>query len=360
MLHVKMGDTKVGRLVLTQDQRVAFEYDKEFLNSGFSISPFHLPLKQGVFLAETSPFDGNFGVFNDSLPDGWGNFILARYLASQGISLDSQSLLDRLSRVGSKGMGVLEYYPEGSVTSSISTQDLNFLAKEVGKVLTEPTYSEHLHLLAENGCIPGGVRPKVLYSYNNEDWIVKFHSPSDPPNMGMSEFVNSKIARKCGIPMSPSRLFEGKYFGIKRFDVRSGNRLHMVSVSGLLNASHRKPALDYVDLIKATFVLTKNIKDCYQLFRRMVYNVLTGNRNDHSKNFSFLFEAGEWKLSPAYDMVPDKGLNGNHATRIAGHGQPEKTHIFEVAKLTGLKPSRISDIFDEVYTGCSPIRLSKF
>ena len=350
----------MGRLVLTPEGVAAFEYDGEFLETGFSISPIHLPLKPGLFLAEETPFDGNFGVFNDSLPDGWGNFILVRYLASQGISMESLSLLDRLSLVGSNGMGALEYYPDQPIQAENDTNDLNFLAGEVKKVLTEAAYSEHLKLLVEKGGAPGGARPKVLISHNKSSWIVKFPGPSNPPDIGMQEFVNSKIASKCGVLMPPTRLFEGKYFGVKRFDRKKQDRVHMLTASGLLNASHLKSSLDYIDLINLTFVLTKNIVDCYRLFRLMVYNVLTGNGNDHSKNFSFLYSDNEWSLSPAYDLVPKSGLDGNHVTTIAGQSKPGKKQMFDVARQCGLKSNIASTIYDEVYENCAPIRLKKF
>ncbi|MCF7827034.1 MAG: type II toxin-antitoxin system HipA family toxin [Candidatus Marinimicrobia bacterium] len=357
LIDVKIGSQLVGQVAQTPEQKIVFEYSPSFLKTGFSISPFHLPLKPGLFTAPDEPFAGNFGVFNDSLPDGWGNLLLDRFLISQGISLSSLSALDRLSLIGSNGMGALQYFPDQKIQSEFSSTELAFLAQEVHKVISETEYSEHLEMLIAVGGSPGGARPKALIKVNHESWMVKFPSSLDPPDIGCIEFEYSRIARKCGIEMPQTQLFENKYFGVKRFDREGDERIHMHTASGLLNASHRYPSLDYSEIMKASFALTRNINDSYKLFRRMVFNVLTGNKDDHSKNFSFLFSEKEWSLAPAYDLAPSGGFNGNHSTTIAGQGQPSRSNIFDVGTQIGLKQNRLLQLFDEVYENCASIRL---
>ena len=360
VLNVLMNSQPIGRLAMTPERLAAFEYSPEFLGSGFSISPFQLALKPGLFIADREPFAGNFGVFNDSLPDGWGNLLLDRFLHSQGVELPSLSVLDRLSLIGSGGLGALQYEPDNQVHPGLESSDLDFLAGEVAKVLSETEYSDHLELLVNQGAAPGGARPKILLKAEGNSWIVKFPSTIDPTGMGEIEYQYSLVARNCGIQIPETKLFENKYFGIKRFDRVAGQPVHMLSASGLLNASHRYPSLDYTDLIKASNMLTRNIENSYRLFRLMVFNVLTANRDDHAKNFAFLYKQNEWGLSPAYDLVPSSGFNGNHSTTIAGKGKPTQTDIFEVGKQTGLDQKRLRKIFDEVFENCAPIRKVQF
>jgi serine/threonine-protein kinase HipA len=356
LIDVKIGSMLVGQIAQTPQRKTVFEYSSDFLKQGYSISPFYLPLKPGLFTAPDEPFAGNFGVFNDSLPDGWGNLLLDRFLASQGVSLHSLSVLDRLCLIGTNGMGALQYFPDKKIQAEYSSTELAFLAQEVRKVISETEYSEHLEMLIGVGGSPGGARPKVLIRDNDESWMVKFPSSIDPPDIGSVEFKYSRIARNCGIEMPRSKLFENKYFGVMRFDREGDKRIHMHTASGLLYASHRYPSLDYADLMKASFALTKNINDSYKLFRQMVFNVLTGNKDDHAKNFSFTYSEKGWHLAPAYDLAPSGGFNGSHSTTIAGQGQPTKSDLFEVGSQTGLKKSRLLQIFDEVYENCASIR----
>lgn len=315
------------------------------------------PLRAGIFTARRDPFDGLFGIFNDSLPDGWGHLLIDRYLVSAGIQPHRLSVLDRLSIVGSSGMGTLKYEPDKHIKAKQSINDLNILAAEVRKIISEVDYTGSIDLLAEKGGSSGGARPKVLINIKGEPWIVKFRSSYDHQEIGHIEYNYSLIAKKCGIEMPETALLEGKYFGVRRFDRDGKKRIHMHTASGLLYASHRFPSLDYIDLIKATLALTKNMEDAYKMFRLMVFNILTGNKDDHAKNFSFIYEAGNWKLAPAYDLVPSSGFNGQHSTSIAGKGNPLREEIFEVAKKCSLKSNIAKSIFDEVYFNSKEIRL---
>ena len=328
-LKVFYNDILVGTLAKTPDRVVAFEYDSDWLNNGFSISPFSLPLIKKVFIPEYDPFGGLFGVFNDSLPDGWGRLLVDRLFLKNKINPAEIDNLNRLAVVQESGMGALTYKPEHKFESENNISDYDILAQECSKIL-ESQNSENLDELFKLGGSSGGARPKILTSINNEDWIIKFPSSSDPKNIGEKEYQYSLCAKDCGINMTETRLFPSKicsgYFGIKRFDRKNGKKIHMISASGLLETSHRLPNLDY---------------------NTLMINVFANNRDDHSKNFSFLFDDAkkEWHLSPAYDLTYSFSFNGEHATTINGEGKnPTLDNILTVAKNIGLKEKFAKDI----------------
>ena len=341
-LKVFYNDILVGTLAKTPERVVAFEYDLDWLNNGFSISPFSLPLIKKVFIPKYDPFGGLFGVFNDSLPDGWGRLLVDRLFLKNKINPNEIDNLNRLAVVQESGMGALTYKPEHRFESENNISDYDILAQECSKIL-ESQNSDNLDELFQLGGSSGGARPKILTSVDNEDWIIKFPSSSDPKNIGEKEYQYSLCAKDCGIYMTETRLFPSKicsgYFGIKRFDRKNAKKVHMVSVSGLLETSHRLPNLDYNILMKLTLELTRNYEDIEQLFRLMCFNVFAHNRDDHSKNFSFLFDntKKEWHLSPAYDLTYSFSF------------------ILAVAKNIGLKEKFAKDIALDIQEKCSKL-----
>ena len=360
-LKVFYNDILVGTLAKTPDRVIAFEYDLDWLNNGFSISPFSLPLIKKVFIPKYDPFGGLFGVFNDSLPDGWGRLLVDRLFLKNKINPNEIDNLNRLAVVQESGMGALNYKPEHRFESENNISDYDILAQECSNIL-ESQNSENLDEIFNLGGSSGGARPKILTSIDNEDWIIKFPSSSDPKNIGEKEYQYSLCAKDCGINMTETRLFPSKicsgYFGIKRFDRKNGKKVHMVSVSGLLETSHRFPNLDYNTLMKLTLELTRNYQDIEQLFRLMCFNVFAHNRDDHSKNFSFLFDdtKKEWHLSPAYDLTYSFSFNGEHATTINGEGKnPTLENILAVAKNIGLKKNFAKDIALDIQKECSKL-----
>ena len=357
-LKVFYNDKLVGTLAKTPDRLVAFEYDADWLNNGFSISPFSLPIVKKVFIPKFEPFDGLFGVFNDSLPDGWGRLLVDRLFLKNKINPSEIDNLNRLAVVQESGMGALTYKPEHKFETPKEESDYDKLAQECSKIL-ESQNSDNLDELFKLGGSSGGARPKILTKINGEDWIIKFPSSQDPKNIGEQEYKYSLVAQECGIKMSETKLFESKicsgYFGIKRFDRENYKKIHMVSVSGLLETSHRLPNLDYNILMKLTLELTKNYQDIEQLYRLMCFNVFAHNRDDHSKNFSFLYNENkkEWHLSPAYDLTYSSSFNGEHATTINGEGKnPTLEDILAVAKNIGIKEKQAKDIALDIKDKC--------
>lgn len=357
-LKVFYNDILVGTLAKTPERVVAFEYDSDWLNNGFSISPFSLPLIKKVFIPKYEPFDGLFGVFNDSLPDGWGRLLVDRLFLKNKINPAEIDNLNRLAVVQKSGMGALTYKPEHKFEAINNVSDFDILAQECSKIL-ESQNSDNLDELFCLGGSSGGARPKILTSINNGDWIIKFPSSIDPKNIGEKEYQYSLCAKDCGINMTETKLFPSEicsgYFGIKRFDRKDDKKVHMVSVSGLLETSHRLPNLDYNLLMKLTLELTRNYEDIEQLFRLMCFNVFAHNRDDHSKNFSYLYDDNkkEWHLSPAYDLTYSSSFNGEHATTINGEGKnPSLDDILAVAKNIGLNEKSAKNIALDIQEKC--------
>lgn len=347
-IQVKLNGVIVGKIAKTNQGIAAFEYDTGFIQNGFSISPFYLPLRPGVFVARSDPFGGLFGVFSDSLPDGWGMLLTDRFLKKIGINPFEINFLQRLALVGSTGNGALTYQPHWSIAKNQKLMDLPQIAREVEKILQQEESANLMELYAMAGS-SGGAQPKVSLKTGDSEWIIKFPSSTDLSDIGNMEYQYALSAKKCGIEMTEVRLFENRFFGSKRFDRIKDEKIHVHSASGLLYASHRYPSLDYTELIKASLVLTKNMQEALKIFRQMVFNVLTGNKDDHARNFSFIYKNNGWMFSPAYDLVLSHGFNGQHTTTIAGNGKPVKEDIFTVGAQTGIPRKKMIAIVDEVF-----------
>ena len=310
----------VGQLTM-HGHNTAFEYDEDWLNNGFPISPFSLPLEKQIFVPSKPYFGGLFGVFADSLPDAWGRLLLDRMLKKYKKNPDDVTVLDRLAIIGDSGMGALRYHPKISFPEEYFTDNLDELAAQCHKILNME-YSEKLDELYRLGGTSGGARPKIAMS----DFKL-FHSDSCPG-----------------------------YFGTKRFDrVRDTNgmkRVHMLTAAAILELDFQQPSLDYHSLMKLTKILTRNNSfDIENLYRRMWFNVYAHNRDDHSKNFSYLYDSStdSWRLSPAYDLTFSSTYYGEHTTTIDGNGRnPGKEELIRVGTMAGLSKSVCSDIAEEI------------
>ena len=369
-LYVMYHGRKVGTMALYQGRLAAFEYDREWLADGFSISPFSLPLEKKVFIPKADPFDGIFGVFADSLPDGWGRLLVDRLMLKNHIDPYETGNMDRLAIVGRSGMGALCYEPEYYFQTEQKQVTLDEIAQECRRVLyTEE--SEKLDELFRLGGSSGGARPKILTEIDGKDWIIKFPSSGDSDEIGRQEYEYSVCARECGIEMARTRLFPSEscagYFGTERFDRRQRNdgkteRIHMISASALLETSHRIPNLDYEILMKLTMELTKDFGEIEKLYRLMCFNVFAHNRDDHSKNFAYLYDEreGRWRLSPAYDLTYSYSIGGEHATTVHGNGRnPGTGEILAVADQISMDRRRAKRIAEEIRE-CVEMRLGPY
>ena len=358
-LQVLFDNRVVGTLALAANHKVVFQYDDSWLEQGFSISPFSLPLENQVFVPTKDYFDGLFGVFADSLPDHWGRLLLKRLLLAHEQNPDKLTVIDRLAIVGKSGMGALTYYPEQSFSEENDNTDLDELAFQCQKIL-HTEYSDKLDELYRLGGTSGGARPKIMTTINDEDWIIKFSAHVDGENAGKMEYDYSCCARKCGITMSETKLFPSEvcegYFGIKRFDrisdISGTKRVHMLTAAALLELDFEQPSLDYHSLMKLTKIITRDNKDDVEnMFRRMCFNVFAHNRDDHSKNFAYLYDesADSWRLSPAYDLTYSNTYYGEHTTTVDGNGRnPGKKELLAVGTMAGIKKELCMDIITEI------------
>jgi len=348
---------KVGRLAF-KDRQLLFEYDVSFINSGIEFSPIKLPLRPGVSVADTTIFDGLFGVFNDSLPDGWGRLLLDRTVEKYGIHRGQLNPLDRLAYVGRHGMGALSYEPElGLENTDDVPLALDRIAEESAAVLAGENEEVFEELLRLNGS-SSGARPKIVAQVSTDKkriihgqqelqsgfahWMIKFPSSQDARDMGAIEYAYSLMAKDAGVEMPETHLFRtkrNKYFGTKRFDREGNARIHMHSLGGLIHADHRSPSLDYDTVLRVTLALTRNIQDAEKAYTLACFNVLAHNRDDHVKNFSFLLNArNEWIFAPAYDLVFSYGPGGEQSMLVMGEGRnPGTAQLQALGKQHGIK-----------------------
>ena len=365
-LNFGEGVIPVGRLALRAGQ-IYFEYDRSFLKLSIEISPLRLPLQPGVRTFDYTLFEGLPGVFSDSLPDGWGRLLLDRSMRSNNIIPSQLTPLDRLAYVGKNGMGALVFEPDHEPNDVRSVINLDLLASQVYSVLEGEADNVLQELLSLNGS-SAGARPKVVVgidsSFQNiihgrveipttfEHWLIKFPNINDGLDAGAIEYVYALMAKDAGIDMMDTHLFPAQksagYFATKRFDRNHNQRFHVHTAGGLLHSDFRAPSLDYEDLIALTGILTRNVQEVEKMFRLAVFNILSHNRDDHAKNFTFLMDShGEWRLSPAYDLTFSSGPRGEQSTMVMGVGEhPREEHLIVLGRESKLNSKKINDIVE--------------
>ncbi len=368
-LDLEGSINKVGELA-RDGRRIYFRYDPAFLAIDLNLSPFKLKWTDYPQLPNTQIFDGLFGVFNDSLPDGWGRLLLDRSLTQRGVDLNQIGPLDRLAHVGAGGLGALTYYPiQPAIAPQPADISLDHLAGAAAQVLQgESTVADIAELLILNGS-SGGARPKILVGYQPstgslipdapvlpagyEHWLIKFSALGDNAEAAEIELAYYRMARAAGLKMSECRLFSGaggnNYFGTRRFDRGPNGRLHLHSAAGLLQDNFRLSNLDYGHLMDAAFRLQQRVAGYESIFRLAAFNVFAHNRDDHSKNVSFLMDESGWRPAPAYDLTFSRSSHGYHSTTVAGEGRtPGTAHLLKLAQTFVLKNA--DQLIDEVRT----------
>jgi serine/threonine-protein kinase HipA len=368
-LNTSSGKLEIGQMVLVQN-RIYFKYDEDFLQTGLEISPFKLKRTSEIIVPTETHFEGLFGVFHDSLPDGWGRLLLDRKLRFLQIDLNTISALDRLSFLDGNSMGAITYepvYEAGEV--GLKTLDLDSIAREIHHVLSGDA-SEVVDELYQLGGSSGGARPKILVGYNEstdellfgqdllpegfEHWIIKFPGSYDREDIALIEYTYNQMAEKAGIEVAPYRLFKSSkgnwFFGSKRFDRKGNTKIHLHSVAGLLHDNFKMSSLDYGHIMDAAFKLERDVQAYRKILRLAAFNVMAHNRDDHSKNFSFLMdETGQWSFAPAYDLTFSSSSFGMHSTAVFGeHKSPGREHIIQLAH--HFKVKNVTILLDEVQT----------
>lgn len=357
----------VGRLAMANGL-AQLEWSPDLIAAPLPVSALLYPPEPGLHPARSRDFEGLHGFLCDSLPEGWGYLVMRRRLGRLGIPIDTLSALDRLALVGDDGRGALTYRPATAPPPGVESLELDALAAESAAVLAgeEGELADTLAALAGGS---GGARPKVHVGFDtdgqvsvseretaagNEAWIVKFAATNDPHDIGPIEAAYAAMALAAGLEMAPYRLLPSKtgpgYFATRRFDrPRPGRRLHMVSLSGAVEAPWRTPA-SYDLFLRATVAITRHADDLHAAFRRMVFNVLASNRDDHTRQHSYLMdERGQWRLAPAYDLTYSAGPGGEHYLDVEGEGRnPTREQVVTLGRRHGLAKPLIDTIVDEV------------
>ncbi len=374
-----------------------FQYDPAFVRSGIEIAPVQMPLRDQPYRFAGLPqdaFSGLPGLLSDSLPDRWGTALVNAWLASEGREQSSFDVVQRLCYVGTRGMGALEFQParepEDAATSDLPVDALVRLASEVlaqraefvAELSANPD-EEAMKAILAVGSSAGGARPKAIIAYNEatgqvrsgqvpvtagfRHWLLKFdgvaragdHGLADPLGWGAMEYAYSQLARAAGIEMCECRLLaEGRrrHFMTRRFDrPDDGTKLHMQTVAALEHVSYNEPgAYSYEQVLLLIRRLGLGTPVAEQQFRRMVFNVVARNQDDHVKNIAFLMDrSGSWSLAPAYDLVwawqPGNPWLDSHQMSINGkRDRFTVSDLRAVAAVAGLARGRVEAILGEV------------
>ena len=383
--EVYLWGTRIG--VIHQDiakPYATFEYDTAFVNSGIELSPLRMPLGRVIYefpALAGEPFWGLPGLVADSLPDRFGNTIIEQWLTSLGKSLRDFTAIDRLCYTGKRASTDIQ-----DIDESINVRAMVKFASDIlsGRESISLQASDNLTYsqLVQVGSSAGGARAKALIAWNKETnevrsgqtqlgpgydyWLMKFdnvskngdHGLEDKPEYTLIEYAYYLMAIDAGIIMNECKLYNSEddhHFMTKRFDRDKGKKLHMQSLGALAHISYQEPAVCGYELAsKYMQELGITYKEIEQFYRRMVFNCLAVNQDDHVKNVSFIMDkSGKWTLSPAYDITfsynPDnKWLRAHQMTINGKTTEIGLSDLLEAGKNMGIKERRCKDIISEV------------
>jgi len=354
---------------------IAFQYDAEWFADGHAISPLQLPLSPGVqWNRQGRPFAGLFGVFADSLPDSWGQRLMDERFRRAGLNPEKVGVLERLCAVGVRGWGALTYEPDRAAGEPDTMERMDLVeARRSAQAAIEGHMRDVLPQVIESGASTGGARPKQRIAVRRDDpdrvwygkslppsgydpWILKIET--DPERQyGCVEAAYYRLAEQAGLNVPPTRLIGGPdgamHFAIKRFDWLADRRLHCHTLAGLLHKDSHSGATDYEEFLRAVLTVTGSQEDVVEAFRRMVFNISFGVRDDHAKNHAFTMDRrGEWRLSPAYDVMYSRPGVGNGLYRqmpLAGRRQGiERSDLESMADTFGVSPRRFDQMLNAV------------
>jgi serine/threonine-protein kinase HipA len=374
MLNVSYHGQRVGQLDEGKG-RVYFVYDPAWLAQGHELSPLHLARKPGTLYHHGKAFDGLPGLFWDSLPDSWGAKLMELRFTEKGIQPKDVTRLMRLAYVGQRGIGALTYepsWPETDQRPAVQQTKLIVLERESREVVAGAVGKVLPHLL-EAGGTAGGAQPKVLVGVNDRasdevvygghrypagytPWLIKFDL-TERNHVAPLEQAYAAMARSAGVAMPETRLFTvydqatgglRQHFGARRFDRDGDEAVHFHSFAGV---AHRDPDKgDYRELLLVTKALTRDMAQVTEAFRRMVFNVVASNRDDHGKNHGFLYRNGQWTVSPAFDVTYVSPLRQSmRGMAVAGEwSAPGWAQLQSVARDAGLEPRVLRAVTEQV------------
>jgi len=396
--EVRLWGRTIGAVSLEEgDEVAAFEYDPVFAQSGIEISPITMPLSRRVYTfpeLSRKTFYGLPGLLADSLPDKFGHALIDAWLATQGRQPDSFNVIERLCYTGERGMGALEFAPGiGPKARPAGRIQIDKLVELASEILThrnnlqvsfaDESREQALADILRVGTSAGGARAKGVIAWNPstnevrsgqapvgegfEYWLLKFDGVSgnrdkeleDPQGYGVIEYAYYRMARDCGIDISECRLFEEnsrRHFMTRRFDrLAGGGKLHMQSLCALAHYDFNMAgAYSYEQALLVIRQLGLPMQAIEQQFRRMVFNIVARNQDDHVKNIAFLMnKAGEWSLAPAFDMTysynPSGAWTASHQMTLNGKRDDFSLEDFKsCAKAASMKRGRAETILREV------------
>jgi len=362
--------------------QLLFEFSPEAASRGFEASPLRAPLPRpgarAAALTGPAHSQGLPGFIADALPDGWGLLLMDRALRRRGQDPRTVSVLDRLAMVGDRAPGALAFEPaDDDGVDAWPALTLEQLALDTASVLADEgrhSPEQQLQRLFRLGGSAQGARPKALLRWHGRQWwadgpgaqgepiLVKFPAPNENAEACAIEQAYAELARSGGIDMpATAHLALPKphaAFGVRRFDrvdtPAGEQRVPLLSLAGLLDADFRLPSLDYATLMLAAQRITADYREVVKAFERCVFNVMAHNRDDHAKNFAFTRDAaGQWRLSPAFDLTFSFGPGGEHTTSVAGAGRsPSRPDLMRAAEQGGVKPAdarRVIEHWREVF-----------
>ena len=386
---VTIWDKTVGYLVWDEASNTSiFEAENEYITANFNISPLLHPNKKELLHGDdfSKKFHGLIPVFNDSLPDSFGNIVFKEWLIQNKIDQSSMNPVERLLYVGQRGVGALEYFKGHEIPNIMHTIDLNELAEISDAILTRKYNQldflhnpEALTNILVIGSSFGGAQAKVLLALNSKNellagdivhsdnvdyYIVKLEHDTKSiwnKEKNFIEFEYNQMAKEAGLHVASSKLLlmDGKtHFASKRFDRNNNERIHSQTVNALTGFYGRNTEFSYEDIFRIISYLDLPYSNSEQLFTQMVFNVAASNRDDHTKNFSFLMDKlGQWQLSPAYDITfpfdPYQTFYTPHQISINTKNRDiERKDLETVAKTVGIRNSKqiIDRVVDSLQT----------
>lgn len=338
--------------------RVLFEYSPEALRQGLELSPYRLALRQPAYEGSEPFLDRLPGLIADALPDGWGRLLMDRRFRKAGRDPASVSVLERLAFIGDRALGALSFEPAEELALTMQDVPLLELSQRIDH-LTAGASAAVLNELLMIGGSPQGARPKALVRYERgsgrmtvggtdvytapgEAWLIKFPARGEHAEVCAIEELYARSARAGGIDMPESEFFPlGRglaAFGVTRFDREAGMHVPIHTLAGALHADYLVPAVDAVDFLRMTRLMTNDMREVQKAFERCVFNLVLNNRDDHAKNFSYrLGSDRRWQLSPAYDLTFSAGPRGHHQMAYAGEtAAPMLADVLRVAAKGGI------------------------
>lgn len=400
VITIRYQDDVVGAVSFDTEKGLgSFEYDPGFIKKSVELSPIKMPLSNRIYNfpeLDFNTFKGLPGLIADSLPDDFGNAVLNAWVAGQGRSPGDITPLQRLQYTGKRGMGALEYAPATQLRSlnasqQVEIQSLVSIAQEIldsrGNFEVELKQNgqddrEAMISLLSVGMSAGGARPKAVLAFNKDftqvrsgqanlpsgftHYLMKFDGVSehnknqetfgDPLGYGAMEFVYHLMANKCGLDMMACRLLnEGnrRHFTTQRFDRIKNSKVHVQTLNGLAHVDYKKPgSFSYAELFGIARQLRLSAVEAEQLFKRMTFNIIARNHDDHSKNFAFILKKDKWSLAPAYDLAysykpGSKWVNSHWMSLNGKRDNFTRSDFYSLEKLSPVfNKKKIDDIID--------------